>query len=329
MEKRFLYKIIALFLIFSLTLMVLACSNDVDLPENEPEPNVYIALGDSVSSGYGLDGYLVTIPQGRHSVLFFEKLQNQGFVEHYMNLAVSGFTTTTLLNQLHGLDDDTLEFFRDARVITLNVGGNNILTPFLDYLDEMQINLGADSFMAGIDGILSGSLSDLGGILSGFGDLLFGVGDVIAGTPSAFAMLLGNISEELEAVLDLGVQTFGYEFEEIILWLEANAPRADIIVNTIYNPIPLNLMGISVELANVAAGFIERMNEVIRMKSEAGVFFMVDLDAYLTNRLDLTAFNLNPIAGDVSVDLIHPNLEGHSLIARLHYEAFREILERE
>ena len=107
-------------------------------PEPEPEPPrlVYIALGDSVSEGFG-----IWTMADRHTSIFFESLYAQGFANEYVNLAVSGYTTTNQLALLHGLEPNMLEAMQYASVITLNIGGNNILEPFFDHLpsaDEVQ-----------------------------------------------------------------------------------------------------------------------------------------------------------------------------------------------
>ena len=126
-------------LICFLSVMILvSCSSE------STAPRTYIALGDSVSSGYGLIGYL-QYPKGRHTTVLFEKLQYGNHVDEYVNMATSGFTTTMLLEFLHNLDNETLKYFQNAHVITLNIGGNNILTPFLEYLSAMQIISGVDN----------------------------------------------------------------------------------------------------------------------------------------------------------------------------------------
>jgi len=235
-------------------------------------------LGDSISSGYGLPGY-TKAPEGTYTTLFFEKLYQKGYVDEYHNFAASGFTTTDLLEQLNNKTDEEKRLFRSARVITVNIGGNNILTPFLGYLNDLQIT-------------------------------------------SAINMWRGMLSSELEAMLDEGVQTFKIELEEIIIWLEANAPKATIIINTIHNPIPHEIMLISIPISNWSYALTTYMNQSTFEKSYQRGFLVSDVNAYLSQRLYLTNFNLNPFAGELSFDLVHPNEEGHRLIAELNYSTF-------
>ena len=315
-----------------------------------PAPRVYIALGDSVSSGFGLEGYggagSSILPEGRHTAVFFERLRYGGIVDGYKNKAVSGYTTSMLLERLEGIDEETLAYFRNAGVITLNIGGNNILTPFLRYLSAPQA-AGADDIRAGAEALaeawramseaMPGSgggnetavnagrvLSGIRGIMSGIGDLISGGRNIASGVSNAASTLMGYLSPQLEAALEEGVRDFLIEFNQIASWLEINAPGAAIIVNTVYNPIPHEVLGLSVALSARADELIGIINAAILRESGARGFIAVDIFSYLNNRLDMMRFNLNPFADAISFDIVHPNAQGHAFIARLHYEAFMQ-----
>ena len=327
-------------LISGLVLTCLIVAIGAKVFTNQSSPHIYIALGDSVSSGFGLSGYAYS-PQGVHSSIFFEKLKYNGFVDEYHNMAKSGFTTTMLLEMLTNLSADELKLFRNARVITLNIGGNNILLPFLDYLSGLQILAGADSIRTGATGLLSGVwgvigedglsagsvIAGIGSIVSGIGDLIAGTEEIIIGSSDIISIWRGSLSPELEAMLEEGAQAFAQEFTEIITWLKTNAQNAVLIVNTIHNPIPQEILGIiSVPVSNWANALILSMNNIILKESEKRGYLMVDLHSYLLNRLYLTDFNLNPFSARFSFDLVHPNAEGHNLIAALHYASFMEYM---
>ena len=318
------------------------------LPD-EASPHIFIALGDSVSSGYGLIGY-GTSPEGRHTSLFFTKLEQEGHVDEYHNFATSGFTTTDLLGMLHGMDTEELLLFQNARVISLNIGGNNILTSFLAYLSDLQVVSGTGNIITGAGGVLSGAwgviyeiisgvesavsdteetgfsiggvITGIGNILSGFGALLVGTGEIIAGSPDVVSAWRGSLSPELEAMFEEGVRTFSEEFREIITWLKVNAPDATIIVNSLYNPIPEDILMVSVPIASWADVLIESMNRTILEESARRGFLISDISYYFVNRTDFVVFNLNPFAGDLSLDIVHPNAEGHKRIAQLKHDTF-------
>jgi len=314
----------------------------------------YIALGDSVSSGYGLNGYPAS-PEGRHPSVFFARLKSEGVVDEHRNMAASGLTTTSLLEQLNNMSGDELRRFRNARIVTVNIGGNNILMPFLTYLSDSQLLSGVGNIRAGAGGALSGAwailheiVSGIGGVISDSTETSFSIGNVVTGlvniasgvreltggaremidgSPNIVSTWKGVLSPELEAVLKEGVQTFSDEFKEIIRWLNRNAPDARIIVNTIYNPIPQDILLVSVPISYWANAFIGSINDVIIEESKSKTFLVTDINFYFSNRPDLMNFNLNPFAGGLSLDIIHPNIKGHSLIAKLNHATFKRYIQ--
>jgi len=307
----------------------------------------YIALGDSVSAGYGL-----TSPEESHPAVFFNLIKNDDYIDDYINMSVSGFTTSMLLEYLNNFDAEELRIIKNAHVITLNIGGNNILVPFLNYLSDSNffsgvenIKLGTESVISGAYGIISGIktrienisseqddnnaasagvISGISDVITGFGSIIIGTGEVISGYPEFFYILTGTFSPELKDTLENGVQTFSDDFINIITWIKERAPKAVIIVNTIYNPIPHEVLRSSVEISIAANLLIESMNSIIIQESKSGGYLVTDIYSHLSYQLNMMKFNINPSVGDLSFDIIHPNAEGHNLIALLNYETFKQ-----
>jgi lysophospholipase L1-like esterase len=151
------------------------------------------------------------------------------------------------------------------------------------------------------------------------------VRDTVSDVIGAGRTLLGLFSPELEAELDNGMQTFIEEFPKIITWIEINAPKATIIVNTIYNPIPDRILIIPIELSNKADELIKTMNNIIVDESKTRGYYVADIYSAFANKPDIMSvsqFNLNPFAGLMSVDIIHPNRAGNIIIADLVYEQY-------
>jgi len=314
-----------------------------------PNPTNFVAIGDSVTSGYGLN-LDTSRPPGSHSTMLFEDLKEAGLVYEYMNLATAGHTTSDLINKLNNLTDEELEFFRNSRVVTVNIGGNNILAPFVDYLLELQLISGAGNLQSGASNVLSGAwgilyeviagvggvvtdgdtsfslsniISSVGMAVTGIGELILGSGEIISGTIDAVNIGRGNLSEELQMLLEEGVETFAIEYVQILDWLRVNAPRATIIVNTVYNPIPQEILFISMPISTWANELITDINEIIVTESQNRGLVKADVFEIMSNRSYLMLLNLNPLQGSLSFDMIHPSLEGHRLIADLQYESFR------
>ena len=311
-----------------------------------PNPHIYIALGDSVSSGYGLSGY-IGAPEGRHTTLFFDKLHDAELADEYYNFATSGYTTSDLLNMLNNKTRAERRLFNEASVITINVGGNNLLTPFLAYLSDLQVVSGAGNIQTGAGRVLSGAwgimyeiasgvgsvispyedasfsfggvVRGVGDIFAGFGGVLLGAGELVFGSPELVDIWRGALSPELAAIFDESLIVFHEDFTEIISWLNTNAPYATIIVNTVFNPIPQEILIISVPISNWASVLIHEINSIIVSESADNGLFVTDIHQHFTDNLELMQFNLNPLSGPLSFDIVHPNEEGHELIAQLHY----------
>jgi len=335
--KSIFKKVLAVILILFLMISVTSCAQT-------PEIRYYIALGDSVPSGYGLAS-----PEESYPAVFYEMLKTEDYIDGYKNMAVSGYTTTMLLDLLHNMDHDDLSLIRNARIITLNIGGNNILAPFLEYLNDLKVQTGAENiklgsgeFLSGAGELLYGIISEaeslsseseeskdgFGGIISGLKNMMDGIVNTLTGTwnvllgmPEAVSTFSGSFSSELQKGLDESVQTFSVEFREIITWVETHAPKATIIVNTVYNPFPQEVLNISLKFSNVANLYIESMNNTIVEESKTRGYVLIDTYNHLSNKADLMNLNLDPSLGEISFD-IHPNAEGHNIIAQLNYDLY-------
>jgi len=336
--KKSVKLVLIIKIIFCLMILTSSCQN---------LPRYYVALGDSVSFGYGLSAHEESYP-----AIFYELLKEEEYVDNYANMAVNGFTTTLLLEYLNNLDNEKLNQLRNAQIVTLNIGGNNILIPFSNYLNNSGVMSGAETIRTGTENIVSGAWEVISGIrsradnnlldsdenintaasiISGLGNIIVGVGSIISGTgeilsnsPEILNTLSGSFPPELRDELEKGVQNFSDEFKDIIKLIEKYAPKATIIVNTIYNPIPQEILRSSVEISVAANVLIESMNNIIIQESKARGFLVTDTYTHFSNQLNLTMFNIRPSVGNLSFDIVHPNAEGHKLIAQLNYDTFKQ-----
>ena len=336
--KKSVKLVLIIKIIFCLMILTSSCQN---------LPRYYVALGDSVSFGYGLSAHEESYP-----AIFYELLKEEEYVDNYANMAVNGFTTTLLLEYLNNLDNEKLNQLRNAQIVTLNIGGNNILIPFSNYLNNSGVMSGAETIRTGTENIVSGAWEVISGIrsradnnlldsdenintaasiISGLGNIIVGVGSIISGTgeilsnsPEILNTLSGSFPPELRDELEKGVQNFSDEFKDIIKLIEKYAPKATIIVNTIYNPIPQEILRSSVEISVAANVLIESMNNIILQESKARGFLVTDTYTHFSNQLNLTMFNIRPSVGNLSFDIVHPNAEGHKLIAQLNYDTFKQ-----
>ena len=154
--------------------------------------NKYVAIGDEISIEASNDYDIEYVSLIRD---FLYALNNN---LDYSNLSKEGITSFELLNII----DDNKDKIKDADIITISIGGNNILNPILKNLnvDESILeNYDEDKF----DSLISEYLN----------------------------------SEEIKTEILNEVNKFSKDFPNIIKNIKKLAPEADIYVNTVYNPI--------------------------------------------------------------------------------------------
>lgn len=260
MRKRIISLFLAAFFI-----LILAMMSGI----SAQNPLKGIALGDSVPAYFGTDekdGYVSQLS----GLLKADNIDN-----NFTNLAVSGLNTQTLLEQLN--KTDILAQIKDTDIITLNIGGNNILTPFT----EMMAN-DFEEFMNATD-ITKISMAEL------------------------MKLMTKKLTEQQIEKLMEGVALFEKDFPEIIKVLHTEAADAEIFVNTVYNPIP-PILG----MYEAAETLIPLINKFIHENAENLDYIVVDIySVYKESSDQITNFDL--LTGSMD---IHPNAAGHALIAQ-------------
>lgn len=101
---------------------------------------VYVALGDSISTGYGLDP-----EEGGQS--FVEQIAEQQELSVTM-LAADGETTARLLAKLADADGEVAKALETADVVTLTIGGNDFMNALYEYMAEAYNAANSTSFTA-------------------------------------------------------------------------------------------------------------------------------------------------------------------------------------
>jgi len=317
-------------------------------PEPEPEPRIYVALGDSVPAGFGVAN------TERYTALLFEMLKERDYIDKYLNMAEDGFTAATLLDFLHNLDEYDLNLIKSACVITLNIGGNDILAPLIEYLptqeDVMDIALElwdfiqesfelvsevieiAHDFQDAIENFNPWRVWELPALINMVQEASPVLGDVTDMFDSVnelqlvrmLPMLQGSFSPELDDMLLDGVDSFAVEFNKIIVWLNTHAPDAVIIVNTVYNPIPNQIFGLSLEgLSDRGSAFVRSINNIILENGYVKGYLVADVYTGFAGEPDnFMNFFVDTTALTFSFDIIHPSVDGHRMIAGMNYELF-------
>lgn len=184
-------------------------------------------LGDSIASGYGLEGY----EQGNAHLAkdSFGSLLAKEYQGDYKNLAVDGRTTSDLLS---ALETDISEI-HDGDTVILSIGGNDLLQPFLSAVQSAVLS---DAEM--LREILSGnSVPDMPKLFERYSDIA--------------AETIGEINLE-QSIRNI----------ESIVGKISSSKKCRLYILTVYNPFE-GVPGIE-KLSDFAAEKIDALNAAIK-----------------------------------------------------------------
>ena len=133
--------------IIGLLCMLLLCCGMVPASASAVETGSYVALGDSISAGYGLEGGELSFPE------MLERDTGYVLTDFSSN---DGVTSEDLLETLN--KSEVIAAVQDADVITITVGGNDLMNALYEYLaDAPGVSMTADQIR---DGLVNGTIKD-------------------------------------------------------------------------------------------------------------------------------------------------------------------------
>ena len=243
--------------------------------------NSYVALGDSITTGYGLEG----------EQSFAEIVAEENGYTLNDTLATDGATSEELLDDVTApANADTL---KNADLITITIGGNDLMNALYEYLAAKS---GQD--VDTIKAMLTGGTADIAALgqlvplLSGFAD-----------------------SNEAKAALS----TFTVNLTAIVGAIKQANPDVILLVTTQYNPysyLAKAYGSIVTQAQTISDAFdqgVSALNTAIRLAVGSNGTVVDVYDAFE----DAVAENQNPCnpsALPLNLDF-HPNAYGHELIA--------------
>ena len=271
MRKRLISLCMVLVLCLSLLpITVLAASNS------------YVALGDSITTGYGL---------GSEEQSFAKIVAEENGYTLNDDLATDGATSGDLLGVV--TDQANAETLKNADLITITIGGNDLMNSLYEYLAAKS---GQD--VDAIKAMLTGGTADIAALgqlvplLSGFAD-----------------------SNEAKAALS----TFTVNLTAIVGAIKQANPDVILLVTTQYNPysyLAKAYGSIVTQAQTISDAFdqgVSALNTAIRLAVGSNGTVVDVYDAFE----DAVAENQNPCnpsALPLNLDF-HPNAYGHELIA--------------
>lgn len=277
--------------IFSVTLcFVLLASlfspSAVALEENR----TILAIGDSISTGYGLDD-----PETQ---CFVYGLLGEG--GKVINMAINGNTASGILSQIKDKNHEkkiTVEHIKEADIVTITCGGNDMMAVLYSSIaDEWNKNHQDDK----IDGTQ---------VLEKLAEMDFGMLLTVVNlfNPESESYVIN--SKTFEDALS----EYAKNLKEITEYINSVNPSVAVIVSTQYNPYA-EFKGTKLDI--VYKGFeegVSRLNKIINDNSFEGGYIVSDSKKLFDDREGLGDY-YNADEKTVNLDF-HPTAEGHELLA--------------
>lgn len=246
------------------------------------EGGLYLVLGDSISTGYGLSDF---------EDCFVNILQkNNSF--SVVNHAVNGSTTEDLLNLLKSssVDDE----IKKARLITITTGGNDLISLLYEKIAEEYNTAFKDSITSeNVVTIMSDSKEERNTAV------LISALKVLS-SQSAFSESK-DFDAEISKYTDMLCQSLEY--------INTLNPEAKIILATQYNPYDY-FSGFYSVLRDGIEGGIIKLNNAIKENASAGCYIADVYEAF--KEKDINLCNADEATSNFD---FHPNADGHRAIA--------------
>ena len=261
----------------------------------------YVALGDSITTGYGLAEEETAFPT--------TVANNVGAT--LTDLAANGETSASLLTKLQ-TDGSVKTAVSDADVITITIGGNDLMDALYAYL--------AEKYNEGKDESTQMTAEQIKEMLTGQG------GAVNIGTLWSLITPLTQFPSATE--FTTAVDMFSSNLSSIISQIKMLNAGARIVVVTQYNPYS-HLSNQTI--GSVVTAFdngIQQLNEKISSQTDikvADVYTVFSSQNTSENPLCNATFTMNGFnLEEINLDF-HPNAAGHGVIADVVGEAVKGV----
>ena len=278
--KRTIYLLLILSLSVQLTCIEKVYSKTIN----------YLALGDSIAYGYGLENIESSYPQIIKKELNIENA-------NYRNLSISGITCKKYYSIIQ--KSVYTNEIKNSDLITISLGSNELLQ------------------------VAVGGLSDVTGIDSNDTNFFTEIQEAFAKAPInkryEMAKKLYNYfeSDDYKKQIDINLGVYEEYWDKSINYIKSINPNATIIVTEFYNP----YYGIKIgdyELGNFANDSIMKMNEILLMRSNNEDDYKIAkiFDVFNSDNPRLTNAKANTALVNFEINMDpHPNVDGHRLIA--------------
>ena len=247
-------------------------------------------LGDSVATGYGLDGYDAETDNAE--VLSYANLVASYYGltlgESYFNYAKDKATSAELLKKLSNeLSEEEYNNIAKSDVIVISIGGNDILGVLLTYMKEfleLEGNATSEQIITKLTKMTEDELKDL-------------------------KKKADDFYKNKEKDFNEAVKKTGENISSVYEKLRQIAPKAQIYIQNIYNPVNElpQYTSLSIVNTNILSKMINTANNEIFSVADKKGMYVIDVFSEFAGRKENCT--------NISAFDVHPNLYGHAIIA--------------
>ena len=245
---------------------------------------IYTALGDSIAFGLSAEQRKGYVPLFYNYLKTTEKFSKVAL----NNLSMPGDKSNDLLEKLKN-DAITREAVKNSNIVTISIGGNNLLSPLIETIVfEYKLDPRDPEFTK--------KLAEL------------------AATDNNLQQKMAGVisSEKLKTALTAGITQFMIDSKSIIEETKLLTPTAEIYFMTLYNP-----FNAEDPFFNLVDPYIQKINSIIL--SSNGSYNVAEVyTLFHQYKGDKPLTNFNLLTGSIDP---HPTDEGHSLILQAHINA--------
>lgn len=266
--------------------MLLLCCGMVPASASAAGTGSYVALGDSISAGYGLEGGELSFPE------MLERDTGYVLTDFSSN---DGVTSEDLLETLNKAE--VIAAVQGADVITITVGGNDLMNALYEYLaDAPGVSMSAEDIREGLEN-----------------------GTIGTGTLMKLMMELGDFPASSQA--SAALTTLGANLSSALAQIKVMNPDVTCIIANQYNPYwhikEAAAIGIVLTFETGVLDLNTTLAEVAQTQgvTAVDVYGAFHVSADNPCNADFTAID------DFNLDF-HPNALGHQLIAAEFAKAF-------
>lgn len=252
----------------------------------------YVGAGDSI--GYGMSATPGNDYFTKYSAYLQAKAITAGSPYSSINTALPGLTSSQLLDEINGttLSTSTRSALPGSTVVTVSIGGNNLLGPFIGYVAAMYgVSTDDPDFL----NKLTLAVNADPGLLE---EKMF------------WQILLPGT--ELKVAFAAGVADFKADLPATINGIKGLAPTAKIYFLTVFNPVYGNS-----QLHNFIDTYIVQINNELKARASTYGYTVVDVYAKYasyTGTEPLVGFNMTAVPPTYDP---HPTDAGHQVIYEL------------